>query len=84
MIFYANQHIVTDGENLRIQAVCRKCQKPFTSAPVTREQITRLMAGEHVQDVLPTWSPGDRELFVLTGTCDACWHKMFSDQGVDE
>lgn len=84
MIFYANQRVVTNGENLMIQAVCHKCQKVFTSAPVTREQIGRLMAGEHVQDVLPTWSPGDRELFVLTGICDACWRKMFADQGVDE
>lgn len=84
MIFYANQRLVTDGENMRIQAVCRECQKVFTSAPVTRGQIARLMAGEHVQDVLPTWSPGDRELFVLTGVCDACWCKMFAEQGEDE
>ena len=84
MIFYANQRLVPDGENMRIQAVCRECQKVFTSAPVTREQIARLMAGEHVQDVLPTWSPGDRELFILTGMCDACWLNMFNDQGVDE
>ena len=84
MNFCGNQHMVADGENVRIQVVCRECLKLYTSAPVTREQMDRLMKGEHVQDVLPTWSPGDRELFVLTGNCDACWHEWFSDEEVDE
>lgn len=84
MNFCGNQHVVADGENLRIQVVCHECLKLYTSAPVTREQMDRLLAGEHVQDVLPTWSPGDRELFVLTGVCDACWCKMFAEQGEDE
>ncbi len=32
---------------------------------------------EHVQNVWPEWSAGDREL-LITGTHSSCWDEMFS------
>lgn len=39
--------------------------------------------GELIQDVLDYLTPGEREL-LMSGTCDACWDKLFPPDETDE
>ncbi len=43
------------------------------------EKVRRYEAGEHVQNVWPEKSPGEREL-LITGTHPDCWDKMFPEE----
>jgi hypothetical protein len=45
---------------------------------VTQEQINRINAGEHIQNVLPHLSSDDRE-FMLTGITADKWDELFNE-----
>lgn len=52
---------------------------------VTDEQATELQSRNrrHIQDILPTHSPGEREMFI-SGICSKCFDNFFADTGDDE
>lgn len=49
---------------------------------ITEEQHARIQAGEHIQFVLPHFSPEDREL-LISGTCPSCWDEMWAEEEED-
>lgn len=54
---------------------CAGCHKTFELA-ATPDQIRRWRAGEHIQNVMPNLTPGEREL-LISQTCNSCWDKMW-------
>ena len=79
------------AESMILCVKCSECGEVF-SRPLTAketEDVELLYANGgrhpdgHVQDVFPTWSPADRELFLQSHLCDLCWKKLMSppDEG---
>ena len=65
-------------DGFMVVATCRDCHVTFRSPKITQKQYDDIVLhGKHVQDVLPYWSPAEREMFFISGTCDDCWKKMF-------
>ena len=64
-------------EKASYQVYCRMCSKPHYIV-VYPSDLARFEAGTHAQDAFPYLSADDREL-LISGTCDECWNKMFSD-----
>ena len=51
---------------------------------VDGEQAAKFLNGDgYIQDTLSDLSAGDRE-FLLSGTCDYCWNKLFKDEGDED
>lgn len=78
MVFTGNQIL---QPMMVVRATCPCCGRQFESAPVAQERIRRVLRGEHVQDVFPEWTPAERELFLMTGICEACWSKDEGEGG---
>ena len=69
-----------DG-SLRAVARCFVCGgKSRSEGTLTRGQLDKIERGAHVQDVLPDWTPAERELYFISGTCGACWNRMFGGE----
>lgn len=47
--------------------------------PVTDAQVGAWKAGALIQRAMPELTPDQREL-LISGTCSACWRKMFRDE----
>lgn len=56
---------------------CVSCRERV-DVPATDEQIARWKAGELIQRAMPNLTAAQREL-LISGTCDDCWQKMFSE-----
>lgn len=66
-----------DG-SLRAVARCFTCGRVFRSEKtLTWGRLEKIKSGSRVQDVLPDWTPAERELFFISATCGECWEKMF-------
>lgn len=48
-----------------------------------RDLVLRWHEGEHIQQVFPDMSAGDREI-LISGTHPACWDKLFGEEDSDE
>lgn len=48
-----------------------------------RTAVIRWREGEHIQNVFPDMSAGDREI-LISGTHPACWDKLFPEEDSDE
>ena len=59
----------------RVVRRCRKCGRRFISPALTQSKLKEL-ASRHVQDVLPDWTPDDRELFFVSGICGSCFDRI--------
>ena len=82
MTFTGHQVLQPVGDlKLKIHVTCPRCGGHFVSAPVAEEKVRRVLHGERVQDVFPGWTPADRELFLMTGICEACWPKDEEEDG---
>lgn len=57
---------------------CILCGKTSTME-LDPDKLARYQAGEHVQNVWPEKSPGEREL-LITGTHPQCWDSMFKEE----
>jgi hypothetical protein len=69
-----------DG-SLRAVARCILCGREYESdKTLTKEQLEMIESGTYVQDVLPDWTPAERELFFISGTCDACWRDLYGEE----
>jgi len=66
-----------DGESMALFTVCRWCGigKPIE---IRKEAWKAWRSGEHIQDVAPEISAGDREL-LITQTCGPCFESMFAE-----
>lgn len=62
--------------NTTIQATCNMC-KTDHYFEATEHQLDRYRSGEHIQDVFPNLSAGEREL-LISGVCGTCFDKLFS------
>jgi len=60
----------------RISTECHVCGKVFVSPLFQYDQYVRWQNGAHAQDAFPEWSPSDRELFLISGTCGKCFDEM--------
>ena len=56
---------------------CPMCGYSMT-AFVTSQQMFAYNQGAYIQDVLPTYSPDERERF-MSGICGECWNQMFDE-----
>ncbi len=56
-------------------ARCVVCGKP-SIVTLEVDKFLRWRAGEHVQDVWPEKTPGEREV-LINGTHDECFNKLF-------
>lgn len=62
---------------------CIHCNKNY-DVWVDPKDLTEWANGGLIQDILHYLTPGEREL-LMSGTCDACWKKMFGeDEAEDE
>lgn len=68
---------------VRVVAVCPECGERFRS-PAFDESRLKELETRHVQDVFPDWSPSDRELYFMTGICDACWDRIMAPSEEDD
>ena len=57
--------------------VCNFCGARLT-VEADEERFARLDAGEHIQDVFPELSAGNREI-MISGICGECFDKIFAD-----
>ena len=57
-------------------ATCRIC-KGEQVLYLYAEDVERWQNGEHIQDVMPYLSAGEREL-LISQTCDKCWKELYS------
>jgi hypothetical protein len=66
------------GDTQMVTVVCRPCAVCGKQAEVsmTADQFGRWLAGEHVQNVLPSMPAPEREL-LISGTHPACWNKLY-------
>lgn len=55
----------------------------FEALSLDPELYARWQGGEHVQDVWPDWTKGQREL-LITGTHPECWDKAFGPDEEEE
>ena len=62
---------------------CMWCKTSPEVMMLDPDKLRRWNQGEHVQNVWPEMSAGDREL-LISGTHDACWQAMFSEDEDDE
>lgn len=82
MTFTGHQVLQPVGNmEVKILVTCPRCGGHFVSAPVAVEKVRRILRGERVQDVFPEWTPAGRELFLVTGICEACWPKDEEEGG---
>ena len=63
---------------------CIHCNKNY-DVWADPKDLTEWVNGGLIQDVLHYLTPGERE-HLMSGTCDACWEKMFpeDDEGDDD
>ena len=77
-------HSTGDGPGMiRIVAKCAKCGELFCSPAFDRTKLEELQT-RHVQDVLPDWASADRELYFMSGLCDACWNRVMAPEDDNE
>lgn len=63
--------------------VCPKCREVHT-LEVPDDKMAKWPAFDGpVQSFWPELTPAQREEFFLSGTCDACWKKIFREAGED-
>ena len=65
----------------RMEKVITRCPmcKKIASVNIKTEQLERIEAGEHIQNVCPELSDDDRER-LITGICPRCWDDMFYEE----
>ena len=67
-----------DGpKTCRVVRRCRECGRRLISPALTQSKLKEL-ASRHVQDVLPDWTPADRELFFVSGICGSCFDRIMA------
>lgn len=74
-------HHVINGTiigTFEIGIVCTGCDK-FIKLVVPKAGYDAWKGGRFIQDVLPTLTPGERELLV-SGICGDCFNAMFPDE----
>jgi hypothetical protein len=64
-----------DADNVVV--ICLDCKKEF-SIPLTEHQEAQWRGGALIQRVVPKIAEDLGEL-LISGTCDLCWDKLFSD-----
>ena len=62
---------------VRAVAQCPECGERFVSPAFDKSKLEELTS-RHVQDVFPDWPPADRELYFMSGICEACWNKIMT------
>ncbi len=60
---------------VELERYCTVCKLEYT-LDLDTDKVIRWAAGEHVQNVWPELSRGDREQ-IISGTHDACWDDLF-------
>lgn len=66
------------GRTIEAVTRCPICKK-VAGVNVKIEQLERIAAGEHVQNVCPELSDDDRER-LITGICPKCWEDIFCEE----
>lgn len=69
--------VQSDG-NYTHHSTCPLCGKASKVENIEASRYERWRDGEHVQDVLPELSAGDREI-LISGCHSECWDKTFSE-----
>lgn len=63
---------------IKLSKRCPYCRQ-YSLIDIEYDKLKRWQAGEHIQNVWPDKSPGDREL-IKTGIHEACWNAIFKEQ----
>lgn len=63
--------------------VCPYCGQTHESSVFTKKKwdawLEARKRGAHVQGFWPELSPAEREEFFISGMCDACWKRTFTE-----
>lgn len=71
--------VPTEDGKVTLKRKCSICGAERTLTVKQEELLLGLNAiccGALVQDAFPTWTPSDREFFLMTSTCSKCWDNM--------
>lgn len=70
------------GEAVIVRRVCVFCQKP-SSVKVPAEVLTKINAGEFVQNAWPQATPGERET-LISGSHEVCYDSASMEPDGDD
>ena len=73
--------VYRDDGKATLSRTCRHCGGQFMAEADGADSIRGLLEGEtrsHVQDVLPSMPPDQRELFFMSGLCGKCWDEVMT------
>lgn len=71
-----------------LRVTCTCCGERFSKQLSAKEEANVVAMYEnggfhpagHVRNVFPNWTISDRELFLLSHTCDSCWKKVMGGE----
>ena len=71
---------VDDDGKFHITRNCPRCNKRQEVTAEQQDFIDWQSGKKLIQQAFPYLSAGQREM-LITGICDACWDKMFGEEG---
>lgn len=69
---------------VKLTQECKCCGSEKSIVISMQDYISWLHQNQSVQEIFPEMSPGDRELFFISGICSECWDKMFAEPASEE
>jgi hypothetical protein len=64
-----------DSNNYIVVGECLSCKKSVM-VHIPKPHLYKYRQGAHIQDAMPTLTPGDRE-FLISGVCEPCFDEMW-------
>lgn len=78
---YTESHVPSEGHKYTFSGKCDLCGDK-KSVSVKGPDLFKFRQGEYIQSAFPYLTSGDRE-FLISGTCDKCWDKMWGEEDND-
>lgn len=73
--------VYRDDGKATLSRTCRHCGGQFLAEIDDGAAVRRLLESTdcpHIQDILPTVPPDQRELFFMSGLCGRCWNEIMT------
>lgn len=74
--------VYRDDGKATLSRTCHRCGGQFMAEVEDGAAVRRLLESAdcpHIQDVLPSVPPDQRELFFMSGLCGKCWDKCWDE-----
>lgn len=69
---------MSTDRKMSLTKACVRCKKRY-QLRVNSKDHDRWLEGEHIQDVMPYLTAGEREL-LISGICGPCYDKLFPEE----